>query len=559
MPSMSQRVEVGEERLAYRFGSEAFTAGDAGARTASAGRVISRSIDHYSLSDNAHRGRRLPDRVFLHPRLPAVDFDEDGSHPAITVRASRDSSSPNVHAHDEFPTAHPGGRRDSHSSHSSATQGAPPTDGVVLFLMEQLHAQQLAAQEQRRLDRLENEAREARTLELVRQLMAMSQASREPVGPRYSAVGTALAALPTFAGDPGEDYGAYLESFEAAATAHGIPEQYWPNELVIKLTGKAQSWFAAAFPRTGPFPTWLPLTAGLQRLFGRKYIAANVWYNLYSARRLPHETGRAALQRVTELENALTHLGVPINPGSNERKAYLLQLQLTADELGRWIAAANSSSDASDDAIRAKEVAAVAALSLTSRLSVGATERDLWFAPRLAHLETFFEDQPAAPGPTPARAAVVDATPDPAPAPAVPQPRARPSTAGTTQVTPHSPPISPRAAGPDHAAIPDVTVWEARLYLARAERIAAGTGTGQPNQTPLPPPTYHGPNPKFLAKNQAEFARRRDCGACFACSMQTVQYDTFHTLCPQHGRDASKTQRSSKRVVGAGLTRPGAL
>ena len=121
MPRRSQRIEVGEGRLAYRFGSEAFTAGDAGAQTAPARRVISRSIDHYSLSEDAHRGRRLPDRVFLHPRLPAVDFYEDGSHPAITVRASRDLSSPNVgplHAHDEFPTAHPGGRRDSHSSNS---------------------------------------------------------------------------------------------------------------------------------------------------------------------------------------------------------------------------------------------------------------------------------------------------------------------------------------------------------------------------------------------------------------------------------------------------------
>ena len=86
----------------------------------------------------------------------------------------------------------------------------------------------------------------------------------------------------------------------------------------------------------------------------------------------------------------------------------------------------------------------------------------------------------------------------------------------------------------------------------RADRVDQAEGRGQPNGTPAPPPEYYGPHE--VAKNQAEFARRRAAGVCFHCPMGKVDYTLWHSLCPTHGKDSRKTDRltASKRVKGAG-------
>jgi hypothetical protein len=238
---------------------------------------------------------------------------------------------------------------------------------------------------------------------------------------------------------------------------------------------------------------------------------------------------------------------VPINPGPNEAKCYILQGQLTPDELRRWMAQANADKDVSDDGIHAKEDALAARLATPNRLSVATTdsgaERDSWFAPRLEHLETFLRDQVATGRAQPARvAAATGLSPADPPAPSTPPP---------TPVVNQSQTASSPAPDPA-SGVPQLTDNEARCMANRADRVDQAEGRGQPNGTPAPPPEYYGPHE--VAKNQAEFARRRAAGACFHCPMGTVDYTLWHSLCPTHGKDSRKTDRltASKRVKGAG-------
>ena len=83
----------------------------------------------------------------------------------------------------------------------------------------------------------------------------------------------------------------------------------------------------------------------------------------------------------------------------------------------------------------------------------------------------------------------------------------------------------------------------------RADRIDQADGIHMREGKPKAPPEYHGPD--HADKNQAEFARRRECGACFHCPLNKVDYNLWHTLCPAHGRDSKSADRR-KGVKGAG-------
>jgi len=221
-------------------------------------------------------------------------------------------------------------------------------------------------------------------------------------------------------------------SFEGKAgpQGHCIPADFWPNELFLKLEGPAKDWYNTTFTTKGLRPTWTQLSSGLQRLFGHRYTASPTWLKLGAATRLANESGPEALQRIQTLLSDLALFRVPINPGPNEAKCYILQGQLTPDELRRWMAQANADKDVSDDGIHAKEDALAARLATPNRLSVATTdsgaERDSWFAPRLEHLETFLRDQVATGRAQPARvAAATGLSPADPPAPSTPPPAGR--------------------------------------------------------------------------------------------------------------------------------------
>lgn len=366
--------------------------------------------------------------------------------------------------------------------------------------------------------------------------MTASPPSARPQSVGRYVVGVALLhAIPEFTGEGSEDWGAYRRTFEGLATAHGIPESHWPNELFIKLREKAKSWYENTFP-ADTFPPWAQLTLGLQRRFGLRYAAAEAWTRRCAATRQPNESGPGALQRLQELQRTLARLGVPSNPGPVEQMCYLLQQQLTEDERPRWIAAANATADVSDDAIHDREAAAATELAAQGRQSLAVEERDPWFLPRLEHLTTFLRDQPNAPGGRgpPARAA------------ALVEPVVPPGTAGSTV------PVAPTPL----AAAAEISDDECRIRAARADRIDAGRGLRQPKRTPLPPPEYFGPNPQHEAQNKGEFEKRKTLGVCFMCPNKWVTYNQNHLDCPFHGAaaPASKRTQGEYRVKGAGVS-----
>ena len=364
--------------------------------------------------------------------------------------------------------------------------------------------------------------------------MAASQPATRPQSVGRYVVGVALMhVVPEFTGDGSEDWGAYRRSFEGFATAHGIPESHWPNELFIKLRAKAKSWYENTF-QADTFPPWGQLTSGLQRRFGLRYAAAEAWTQLCAATRQPNESGPGALQRLQELQRTLARLGVPSNPGPIERMCYLLQQQLTSDERTRWIAAANATADVSDDAIHDLEAAATPELTAKGRQSLAVEERDPWFRPRLEHLTTFLRDQPNSPGGRcpPARAAALVET-------------VGPPGASDSATLENPAPL---------ASTTEITDGECRVRVARADRIDASLGLRQPKGTPLPPPEYFGPNPQHEAQNKGEFEKRKTLGVCFTCPNKWVTYTQNHLDCPYHGTAApsSKRNQGEYRVKGAG-------
>ena len=163
-------------------------------------------------------------------------------------------------------------------------------------------------------------------------------------------VGRALSSFPTFTGTSKEDCDSYLREFEGKAgpQGHCIPADYWPNELFLKLEGPAKDWYNTTFTTKGLRPTWTQLSSGLQRLFGHRYTASPTWLKLGAATRLAHESGPEALQRIQTLLSDLALLRVPVNPGPTEVMCYILQGQLTPEELRRWMAQANANKEVSD-------------------------------------------------------------------------------------------------------------------------------------------------------------------------------------------------------------------
>ncbi len=416
-----------------------------------------------------------------------------------------------------------------------------------------LQFQFAALAEQRREDQRDREDARRADRELLDARLAAMTASHTAAPSRSNyVVGRALSSFPTFTGTSKEDCDSYLREFEGKAgpQGHCIPADYWPNELFLKLEGPAKDWYNTTFTTKGLRPTWTQLSSGLQRLFGHRYTASPTWLKLGAATRLAHESGPEALQRIQTLLSDLALLRVPVNPGPTEVMCYILQGQLTPEELRRWMAQANANKEVSDDGIHAKEDALAARLATPNRLSVATTdsgaERDSWFAPRLEHLETFLRDQVATGRAQPARAAAaagLSLADPPAPSTPTPPPVVAPiQTAGSP------------APGPPTWGL-QLSDNEARCMANRADRLDKAEGRGRKNNTPAPPPEYFGP--RDSDKNKAEFARRRAAGACFHCPMEgpfKVDYTLWHTLCPTHGKDSRPTDRQdpAKRVKGAG-------
>ena len=162
--------------------------------------------------------------------------------------------------------------------------------------------------------------------------------------------------------------------------------------MSLKLQGKAATWYAARFPDlpAGTFPPWSELYAAMLLAYSPSYGAAAAYQSLHSLRRLAGSTGKEAFAKVEENSMLLRRKGVH-TPGPNEQYAYILQNQLTAGELARWISLANAEQKVSDATLNALELGTSDAAA--GRLSCTPLTREAFFAERRAHLRNFLLEQ----------------------------------------------------------------------------------------------------------------------------------------------------------------------
>ena len=180
-------------------------------------------------------------------------------------------------------------------------------------------------------------------------------------------------------------------------------------------------------------------------------------------------------------------------PGHEEQQAYILQNQLAAEELPRWISLANADATVSDAALNDLELRSTDASA--GRNSCPPQTREAFFAVRNDHLRNFLRDQGRATtggrsvGPTSARAAVSSGDPaDTAPAPRV------------TSSTPC--PAQGRLPAEDTAEVKALkATWTTRS-------LRGG-----------PAPLYHGPTARHRAANEATYAARTAAQECFGCDV----------------------------------------
>ena len=420
------------------------------------------------------------------------------------------------------------------STRAQPKQDTPSQDAATANLVWMFQQMEVQRREERSYFEAQRREERREAEDRIDRLEARHQAELATVrgedagylpGTRRHNVGVALsAAIPSFVGDGTENWDEFQRLFERMAIAHNIPESMWTNELIVKLKGVALGFCDTQFPVDGPRPEWSALTSALQRQFGRRYAAAPAWHALNAATRQPNETGPAALQRLRELARALTVLGVPSNPGPNERVCYVMQNMLGEEERVRWMAAANTIPGVSEASIRDKEAAAAQAPH-PGRLSIAIEERDEWFLLQRRNLESFLADQVRVVGGRglPARAAPIDAGPThPCPSPA----------AAPWPATPAVEPPQEIEDGYAARLCAAVAAWESR---------AAATDRA--------PPLYH--SHRHRAKNQAIFEERKAKRECFKCSPTQLVPGQLHYDCPLHGRHATGGA-ARKGVAGSG-------
>ena len=226
-------------------------------------------------------------------------------------------------------------------------------------------------------------------------------------------------------------------------------------------------------------------------------------------------TGKEALNRIDELALLLQRTGVN-KPGDAEQMAYILQNQLSPEELSRWTALANSDPTISDAGLNVLELGTTNAPA--GRHSCTPLTREAFFAGRTDHLRNFLRDLGVSGGSRhggpAARAAVSN---------------------GTTDDAPYVPPVSSGGLTVAHGTVlrPSTT----RRMLSGARRSST-LGRPQGSASAVTSmvssfPTSHIGSASFMASMPRLQAR---LGECPALARQTsVKASTGHTVAEETG------------------------
>ena len=244
---------------------------------------------------------------------------------------------------------------------------------------------------QRQADREERAERQAERDERREERALAAQVAALGGRAKYS-IGTALEKFRTFDGADGADGATYLAAFSKQLSTLEIPKAKWAQELFLKLTGTAADWYDSRFEDLAAdvFPAWGELYSSMLLQFSKQYEGAGAFQDLAGATRLPGTTGLQALQRIEALTVALHRRGIR-NPGPSEQLAYVLQNQLSPEELPRWTSLANADGTISDATLNELELHSTS--TTTSRHSCLPETREAFFARRVDHLRNFLRDQ----------------------------------------------------------------------------------------------------------------------------------------------------------------------
>lgn len=423
------------------------------------------------------------------------------------------------------------------------------------IILGHLQDTQQRADEQRREDRredrreaaeLQREARREAAEQLARMearhqaLWAELMAGRQPINPPVDvsfAPNKGLADFPPFSGK-GQDLHLWLQQFRAKAKFLHLSEKQIVRELCLKLSGDALVSYSQVFGEANP--TFGAVVALLAKEFILPYQGATLWSAYYRYKRKAGSSGKEVQRDLLNARQAMLDDGIPVdNLSPDEVKFYIYLLALSSAQSSQFLATLSSNSGASDDYLRSLTPTTEGDRRVSVEGPTNSAERTACFGLRVTLIEAFLDhDHGNSDQGGKARVAAADGTLDDAPgSPGIRDPRG----------TDGGP--APSIGGP----LPSISELECRLRVARADRIMAAKGNGQPLSAPLPPPEYRGTNDKHEAANKAEFVKRRDCGACFACLMKDVQYDLPFTMCPQHGLGTTSLQRkdNARRVKGA--------
>ena len=384
--------------------------------------------------------------------------------------------------------------------------------------------------EKRREERREEERHAERLREHQADRLAMAEHLAVLTGTFASrnrsqyCIGAALKDFRSFDGAAGADGATYLLELTQLLGTHEIPTDMWPRELSLKLVGKAQNWYASRFPGlpAGNFPPWAELYAAMLLAYSPLYQAAGAYRDLHSAVRVPGTTGKEALNRIDELALLLQRTGVN-KPGDAEQMAYILQNQLSPEELSRWTALANSDPTISDAGLNVLELGTTNAPA--GRHSCTPLTREAFFAGRTDHLRNFLRDLGVSGGSRhggpAARAAVSN---------------------GTTDDAPYVPPVSTGPTLSTTDAADQAAERGAELKALNGRWINRSARDGAP-------PEYY---PKDVVRSQAVFDARKAARECFGCDVhgELVPHQP-HWECKLHGLDAPAASKA-RRVPGSG-------
>jgi hypothetical protein len=315
----------------------------------------------------------------------------------------------------------------------------------------------------------------------------------------------------------------WLQQLRSRANFLKTPADDAARELCLKLAGDALLAYNQRFPPDSN-PTFEEVAAQLAKAFIKPYQGAARWSAYFRFKRPAGSSGKEVKQQLHNARQACLDDGIPVDDLSPaEHLFYIYQLSLSTAQSAQFLASLSSNPLASDYHLRTLTPPGETDRRASAAGLMGSEARTALFQLRVALVEAFLDHDNGDGGHGGgARAAVTTCSPD---GPAGPAANSGPSVPGAADCTPPTP----------GAEILEV---EYRLRVARAERERA----------PIPAPEYHGPNAQNAAANQAEWEKRKLCGACYACLNSRVNYDLFHLDCSQHGRRATPKQRADKAL-----------